>query len=89
MIKSNEYELFHRELYFVRTVICTPYLLCTSPLSKVITYPSTMKGPYNVKVAFLHACEIDELMSGERLPHNLMPAVPVLTHKELGHQHRW
>ena len=62
-IKSNEYELFRCELYFVRTVIRTPDLLCTSPLSKVITYPSTMKGPYNVKVASFHACEIDELMS--------------------------
>jgi len=80
---------YFAELYFVRTVICTPYLLCTSPLSKVTTYPSTLKGPYNVKVACLHACEIDELMSWERLPHILMPAVPVLTPKELGHQHRW
>lgn len=48
-----------------------------------------MKGPYNVKVVSLRACEIDELMSWERLTHILMPAIPVLTPRELGHQTRW
>lgn len=89
MIKSSEYELFRSELHSVCTIICSHYLLCTSPLSKVITYPSTMKGPYNVKVVSLRACEIDELMSWERLTHILMPAIPVLTPRELGHQTRW